>query len=167
MRRVTTLVMATMIVIGCSAPAADGGSASPLAMASAEKTPMASAGSTPVATPDSTPMATPDSTPEATVGSTRSSAPAAELEVRWRADDPVGIPAVSEVRDLVRTDEGYVLITSRYADEDEVFEAWWSMDGRSWKLAHTFPGGQRIHAATAGGRSRRSGTSEGDPVGEA
>lgn len=144
MRHTAALLVATMIVVGCSAPAAqDDGSPSPPIPSATEASPTASAAPTPVATPVMTPVATHGSTPRP--------ATAKELKIAWKADDPVGLPAVASVVDVVHTDRGYVLVTERYADEDSIFEAWWSEDGRTWSLAHTFPGGQRIRAATAGG----------------
>ena len=85
MQRVIGVMMATLIVVGCSAPAAErGGSASPVPAPSAVTKPPASAGPTPVATADATPMATPLVT--------LAPAPAQEFEIDWTGDDPIGLP---------------------------------------------------------------------------
>src|SRR3954452_20972686 len=144
MRPMAALLCATVIVVGCSAPTRQTANpASPLVTAVATTSPTSSAAVTSTASPTPTAVPTSARTPVPVI--------AKKLNIAWKADDPVGLPAVSSVVDVVHTDDGYVLVTERYEDEENTFEAWWSGDGRTWTLAHRFPDNQRINALTAGG----------------
>jgi hypothetical protein len=79
--------------------------------------------------------------------------PAKELEIRWRADDPHGLPAVASIIGVQRAAGAYALIGELpYADEGSPeAAAWWSTDGRTWERAQEFPPGDRILAMTAAG----------------
>src|SRR3954470_5859832 len=111
MRPMAALLCATAIVVGCSAPTRQTANpASPLVTAVATTSPTSSAAVTSTASPTPTAVPTSDRTPVPVI--------AKKLNIAWKADDPVGLPAVSSVVDVVHTDDGYVLVTERYEDEE-------------------------------------------------
>jgi hypothetical protein len=78
---------------------------------------------------------------------------AKRLEVRWKADDPVGLEAVTSIIGIAQAGDTYVLVAELpYRNEESASAAaWWSRDGRTWRLALEFPTDNRILAVTAGG----------------
>ena len=137
MLRAAGLFMTAVVVIGCSSP-------------SAESTPSASLISSPApSAPRTAPVASPSPAPTPTT----SAVAASQLKIRWRADDPVGLDEVTSIIGVARAGDAYVLVAELpYRDErSATAAAWWSEDGRTWKLAMEFPADHRILAVIAGG----------------
>jgi len=134
------MVLAVLITAGCSESAApSGASPTPTPSSAALALPSASAASTP---------GSPAGSPSPSVGPVTAST----LNVEWSADDPTGIGPVTSVTGVARAGTAYVLIAEPpYSDPESPYVAFWSTDGREWKVAQKFPTGQRIMALTAGG----------------
>ena len=140
MRRTSSVFLAAAIVAGCASqkaltPAPPSPSPSPPSAQSLDA--LANAASPVPTTP---PVLSP--------------APVAAktFKVRWKADDPTGIKDLFNLIGVARSGDAYVLVGELpYRDEGSTFAAWWSQDGRTWKLAQEFPIGQRILTLTAGG----------------
>lgn len=69
------------------------------------------------------------------------------------ADDPIGLGAVTSIIGIARASNVYVLVAELpgHGEESPSAAAWWSLDGRTWKLAMEFPADQRILSVTTGG----------------
>jgi hypothetical protein len=107
----------------------------------------ACATSTAVPTPHPSPVAFPEP------NSSPSAVAATKLEIRWRADDPVGVSAGSSIIGVARAGDAYVLVAEPpYRDEgSSEAAAWLSADGQTWEPTQEFPAGHRILAVTSGG----------------
>ena len=140
MGRASGIFLVAVMVCGCaSPPAATQTTSSPPPQPASTPSPSAAHATT---------------SPAPTVAPSRSAAPvtATTLSIRWNADDPTGIPALSTFVGVARSGDTYVLVGEKpVGDEDFTFAAWWSDDGREWELAQEFPMGQRILTLIAGG----------------
>jgi hypothetical protein len=138
MRRAAGLFIAAVMAVGCSSPSSQSKPSASLIASPASSSPRAAA-----ATASPVPAPTP----------TAPAIAAKKLKVRWRADDPVGLDAVTSIIGVARAGDAYVLVAELpYRNEESASAAaWWSRDGRTWKLALEFPADQRILAVTAGG----------------
>ena len=69
------------------------------------------------------------------------------------ADDPIGLGAVTSIIGIARASHVYVLVAELpgHGEGSASAAAWWSRDGRTWKLALEFPADQRILSVTTGG----------------
>ena len=134
MRQLTSLLLATLLVAGCAAPAATSApSLSPSAPAATAAPPTVPPASASTASPS----------PEA----------ATTLTVDWNAADLTGIDAVEAITGVAKAGDTYVLLASLpYTDEGSPNSSvWWSGDGTDWTLGTAFPAATRMLALTAGG----------------
>lgn len=140
MRRMGSIVLAAVIVSGC---------ASQQVVTQAPPSPSSSPPSTqsPSVAPtkaSAAPAVRPSVSPAPVTATT--------LTVKWKANDPTGIAALSTFVGVARSGDTSVLVGEMpEGDDGSTFAAWWSPDGRAWQLAQQFPMGERILALTAGG----------------
>ena len=130
MRRLTGLLLVSLLGAACSAPAA---------------TPAPSASPSPTTSVPTTPPASPSASPSAAAATT--------LTVDWQAEDLTGIGEVESINGVAKAEDTYVLLASlTYVEEGSPNSSvWWSNDGTTWTLGTVFPVSDRMLSLTAGG----------------
>jgi hypothetical protein len=140
-RRMTGWVITAAMLAACASPVAV---PKPPESQPALPSPLRTA--SPISTPSKDPIPTESPATSPVVGPN-------EFTVRWKAEDPTGLANVESIVGVARAGDVYVLVARLPFRDDGSSDtaAWWSRDGKAWKLAQEFPPEEQILTLTAGG----------------